>query len=224
MREVVVAYGLSEASPNVGMSAWWDAEEDRVNGLLWPQPGIEVEIRDRDTGTACTPDTVGEIVVRGWSVMRGYFDKPDETEATVDSEGWLKTGDLGRMTGDGRLVFVGRAKDIIRVGGENVAPADVENTLHRHPKILQAQAIGVPDRRLVEVVAAFVTLNPGSSADPDEIIAWCAERMAGFKVPRYVRVVQSFEEIGMTASSKVQKNRLVEHAIRLLGLDDVESR
>jgi fatty-acyl-CoA synthase len=163
-------------------------------------------------------------MVRGWNVMSGYLDRPGDTAMTLDAEGWLRTGDLGQMTEDGRLIFVGRLKDIVRVGGENVAPADVENTLHSHPKILQAQVVGVPDRRLVEVVAAFVVLNPGATATPDEIIAWCATQMAAFKVPRYVEIVPSFEEIGMTASSKVQKNRLAEHAIRILGLEDATAR
>ena len=219
VREVVCAYGLSEASPNVTMSSWWEPEAERIGGWMAPQPGLEVRIVDTETRAPCPPGTPGEIQVRGWSVMKGYYNKPEETAKALSADGWLSTGDLGRMREDGRLAFVGRAKDIIRVGGENVAMADIENTLHRHPAIRQAQVVGVPDPRLVEVPAAFVILAEGAAATPEEIVAWSREHMAGFKVPRHVRIVASFEEIGMTASSKVQKRHLAEHARRILGLD-----
>lgn len=217
-RECVVGYGLSEASPNVSQSAWWEDAEIRIAGRMRPQPGIAVRIRDIDTGTDCAPGEAGEILVRGWSVMQGYFDKPSETAAALDAEGWLYTGDLGRLGEDGRLEFVGRAKDLIRVGGENVAPAEVEDILHRHPKIRQAVVVGVPDARLMEVPCAFVVLNDGTAATEEELLAWAKERMAGFKLPRHLRMVDGFEDIGMTASSKVQKKQLAAHAVRLLGL------
>ncbi|WP_448955340.1 class I adenylate-forming enzyme family protein [Labrys neptuniae] len=215
VRDCVAGYGLSEASPNIAQSCWWEAEEIRAAALMRPQPGVEVRIRvegvDQPAGMA------GEIVVRGWNVMKGYFDKPEETAAALDGDGWLSTGDLGQLDADGRLTFLGRAKDIVRVGGENVAPADVENVLHGHPDIRQAAVVGVPDERLVEVIAAFVILKEGCSATPAEIIAWSRPRMAGFKTPRHVWIVSDFEAIGMTASAKVQKKPLAEHARRLLG-------
>ena len=217
-RECVVGYGLSEASPNVSQSAWWEAEAIRVAGRMLPEPGVEVRIRALDGRRDCAPGEQGEILVRGWNVMRGYFDKPEETARALSPEGWLATGDLGRLGEDGRLEFCGRAKDIVRVGGENVSPAEVEDMLHRHPAIRQAVVVGVPDPRLVEVVCAFVIPNEGASCDPEALIAWSRERMAGFKVPRYVQVVESFEAIGMTASSKIQKRHLAEHAIRTLNL------
>ncbi|WP_342780188.1 class I adenylate-forming enzyme family protein [Devosia ginsengisoli] len=150
--------------------------------------------------------------------MTGYFGQPDETAKVVDKDGWLHTGDLGVMTEDGRLAFVGRTKDIIKVGGENVAMADVENILHGHPAVKLAQVVGVPDARLTEVVAAFVVLLPGVAVSEVELIAWCAERLAGFKVPRYLAFVSGFEDIGMTASSKIIKRRLAEHAVLHFGL------
>jgi len=217
-RDVVVGYGLSEASPNIAQSCWWEPEEVRVAGRMRPQPGLEVRIRDLETGADLPPGGLGEITVRGWSVMRGYFDKPEETAKALDAEGWLRTGDLGRLDEEGRLEFAGRAKDIVRVGGENVSPAELEDILHRHPAIRQAVVVGVPDPRLMEVPCAFVIPNDGQACDPDEIIAWSRERMAGFKVPRYVRVVDGFEAIGMTASSKIQKRQLAEHAAEVLGL------
>jgi fatty-acyl-CoA synthase len=217
-RECVVGYGLSEAAPNVAQSCWWEPEDVRVAARMRPQPGIEVRIRDIATGRDCAPGEAGEILVRGWSVMQGYFDKPDETAAAIDAQGWLATGDIGRTGADSRLEFAGRAKEIIRVGGENVAPAEVEDMLHRHPAIRQAVVVGVPDPRLMEVPCAFVVLNEGATATEDELLAWARDRMAGFKAPRHLRLVDGFEAIGMTASAKVQRKPLAEHAAKLLGL------
>jgi fatty-acyl-CoA synthase len=217
-RECVVGYGLSEASPNVAQSCWWEPEEVRVAGRMRPQPGIEVRIRDIAIGRDCAAGEAGEILVRGWSVMQGYFEKPAETAAALDAEGWLATGDIGRLGADGRLEFTGRAKEIIRVGGENVAPAEVEDILHRHPAIRQAVVVGVPDPRLMEVPYAFVVLNEGAVATEAELLAWARDRMAGFKAPRHLRLVEGFESIGMTASAKVQRGPLARHAVQLLGL------
>jgi fatty-acyl-CoA synthase len=216
-RECVAGYGLSEASPNVAQSCWWEPEEVRVASRMRVQPGVEVDILD-ENGVVQQPGQPGEIVVRGWNVMRGYFDKPKETADVLSSDGWLSTGDLGRLGSDNRLEFLGRLKDIVRVGGENVSPAEVEDMLHRHPAIRQAAIVGVPDPRLTEVVAAFVIAREGIVCDPDDVIAWSREHMAGFKVPRHVWVVEEFETIGMTASSKIQKRQLAAHARGLLGL------
>ncbi|MBN6038090.1 AMP-binding protein [Amycolatopsis sp. 195334CR] len=215
-RECVAGYGLSEASPNVAQSAWWEPEEVRASGAMAIEPGVEVRIRDFDDRRDCGPGEPGSILVRGWNVMRGYLGDPVKTAATIDADGWLSTGDIGSLDESGRLHFSGRTKDIIRVGGENVAPADIEDVLHRHPLVRQAAVVGVPDDRLLEVPFAFVVLSdPGLT--PEELLAWARARMAGFKVPRHLRVVDGFEGIGMTASSKVQKNRLAEHARALLG-------
>ncbi|MFD8089595.1 AMP-binding protein [Streptomyces malaysiensis] len=219
--ECVAGYGLSEASPNVAQSCWWEGHQIRASGAMLPEPGVEVRIRAADDTRDCGPGEPGSILVRGWNVMRGYLDAPEATAAAIDPAGWLATGDVGTLDATGRLHFVGRTKDIIRVGGENVAPADVENTLHRHPRVRQAVVVGVPDERLVEVVFAFVVLTePGTTED--ELIAWARTRMAGFKVPRHLRIVEGFEEIGMTASSKVRKNRLAAHARGLLAQRDDE--
>ncbi|NDZ79542.1 AMP-binding protein [Streptomyces sp. SID10853] len=219
--ECVAGYGLSEASPNVAQSCWWEDDRVRASGAMLVEPGVEVRIRAADNTRDCAPDEPGAILVRGWNVMQGYLDAPEATASAVDCDGWLATGDVGALDGTGRLHFMGRTKDIIRVGGENVAPADVEDALHRHPRIRQAVVVGVPDERLVEVPFAFVVLTePGTTVD--ELIAWARTRMAGFKVPRHLRVVDGFEDIGMTASSKVQRNRLAAHARTLLGRADHE--
>lgn len=215
-REIVSGYGLSEASPNIAQSCWWEPEEVRTSGRMRPQPGLEVKVVDPSSGDARAPGEIGEIRVRGWSVMKGYFDMPDKTAETLSADGWLSTGDLGRMHPDGRLEFVGRLKNIVRVGGENVSPEDVEDHLHQHPAIKQAQVVGVPDERLVEVCAAFVVLNEDATATAQDVIDWSREKMAGFKVPRHVWIVAGFEDIGMTASSKIQKTKLAEHARKLV--------
>jgi fatty-acyl-CoA synthase len=148
MKGVCAAYGLSEASPNVVMSDWNDPEELRVEGLALPLPGIELRISEEK-----------EIQVRGWSLMKGYVNNPEASAAAFTKDGWLRTGDLGELTADGRLRMYGRMKDLFRVGGENVAPAEVEEVLLAHPAVKTAQVIGVPDARLGEVGCAYVTLN-----------------------------------------------------------------
>ena len=216
-RECVAGYGQSEASPNIAQSCWWEPAEIRVTSRMRPQPGVEVRIRGGD-GADCAVGEPGEIVVRGWTVMRGYFDKPAETAKVLGADGWLSTGDQGRLDADGRLQFLGRLSDILRVGGENVSPAEIEDVLHRHPAIRQAAVVGVPDPRLMEVAVAFVIPNGAAACEPEAVMAWCQERLAGFKVPRHVWIVEDFEAIGMTASSKVQKKPLAAHARRLLGV------
>jgi fatty-acyl-CoA synthase len=212
------AYGLSEASPNVCMSWRDDDLEKRIAGWAHVLDGVEVRVVDPESGRDQPFGRPGEILVRGWSVMKGYYNMPEQTARAFDGQGWLRTGDLGVMDNERRLRFISRIKDTFRVGGENVAPAEVEDVLHRHPKVKQAQVVGVPDPRLTEVPAAYVVLKPGERADPAEIIAWSRERMANFRVPRYVRIVESFEDIGMTGSAKVQKNRLRAQALADFGL------
>jgi acyl-CoA synthetase (AMP-forming)/AMP-acid ligase II len=160
----------------------------------------------------------GEVLLRGPNVMLGYLDDAAATAAAIDAAGWLHTGDLGVADEDGRIAFIDRLKDMLRVGGENVAPADVETALQAHPAVKLAKVVGVPDPRLVEVVAAYVQKKEGAAATAEELIAWCKERIAGFKVPRYVRFVDNFDAIGMTASSKIQRNKLREYALADLGL------
>jgi fatty-acyl-CoA synthase len=212
------AYGLSEASPNVVLSDHREPAEDRIAGRARPHPGVEVRIADPATNAPLPPGRRGEIQVRGWGIMRGYYNNPDATAKTFTPDGWLRTGDLGSMDEHGRLGMEGRLKDVLRVGGENVAPAEVEEVLLAHPAVAQAQVVGVPDARLGEVVAAFVTLRAGTAATEEELLAWLKPRLANFRMPRHLRIVPDFEAIGMTASGKVQKAKLREHAVAMLGL------
>jgi fatty-acyl-CoA synthase len=218
-REVCVAYGLSEASPNVVLNDHRDPIELRIAGLAKPHDGVEVRITQRDTGAVLPTGESGEIEVRGWNVMRGYYKDAAESAKAFTPDGWLRTGDIGVLTADGRLRMVGRVKDTFRVGGENVAPAEVEEVLLAHPAVATAQVVGVPDSRLGEVGAAFVTLKPKAIASKAELIEFLRHRCANFRVPRYIAIVASFDAIGMTASGKVQKSRLRDHAIREFKLD-----
>jgi fatty-acyl-CoA synthase len=205
-KHICAAYGLSEASPNVVMSDWRDAEELRVLGLATPHADLHLRTVD------------GEIQVRGWSVMRGYYNDPGATARAITGDGWLRTGDLGELLPGGRLRMVGRLKDLFRVGGENVAPAEVEEVLLGHPAVETAQVVGVPDARLGEVPCAYVKLKAAAALTEQELLAWMKARCANFRVPRYLRIVDGFEAIGMTASGKVQKARLREHAMKEFGL------
>jgi len=195
-----------------------DDLEKRLSGYAKLLPGIEARIVDVETGADQPPYRAGEILVRGWNVMKGYYKMPEQTAKALDSKGWLHTGDLGEMDDAGRLRFIDRLKDMLRVGGENVAPVEIEDVLNAHPAVKQAQVVGVPDPRLVEVPAAYVTIKHGRHAQPDELIAWCKTRCANFKVPRHLRIIASFDEIGMTGSGKVQRNKLRAFALADLGL------
>ncbi|WJD72296.1 AMP-binding protein [Pseudomonas asiatica] len=215
--QICNAYGLSEASPNIVISDYREPLEYRLDGSMKPHAGLRVEIRDPATGQALPAGQPGEICASGWSLMKGYYKLPEQTASAL-RDGWLHTGDIGVLSEDGRLRFVGRVKDMFRVGGENVSPLEVEQVLLKHPAVELAQVIGVPDARLGEVPAAYVTLRQGKQAGVDDLIGFCKERCANFKVPRFLAIVEDFESIGMTGSNKVQKNRLREHALKQFGL------
>ena len=204
--EAVIGYGLSEASPNVAQSAWWEDAATRRAGRMVPQPGLELRV-----GPGYAEGCEGEIAVRGWSVMRGYLDAPEAT-AEVLRGGWLSTGDLGRVE-DGRLVFLGRLKETLRVGGENVAPAEVEAVLADHPAVSFAAVVALPDARLGEVPVAFCVAPNGEAA---AIAAFARERLAGFKAPRHVWCVATMDDLGLSAAGKVVRTDLSRRAAALL--------
>ena len=218
--ETVTGYGLSEASPNIATSDFRDSLEDRAAGWMHVHDGLDVRIVDADIGSILEASQKGEIQVRGWCVMKGYYDDPEATAATMTQDGFLKTGDLGMLDEQGRLAFVGRLKEIIRVGGENVAPSELENVLHQHPDILQAQVFALPDPRLIEVPTAYVLARENCDISAEQIQEWLRPKLAGFKMPRYVKVIDSFESIGITASGKVQKKLLAKHALDAFGLTE----
>lgn len=216
------SYGLSEASPNVVKSDYRDDVQARIDGLAKPLPGIEVKIWDPEKFGFLAANEQGEICVRGWSVMKGYYGKAELTAQTIDENGWLHTGDLGYLTEHGHLRFVGRLKDVFRVGGENVAPAEVEEALLSHPVIAIAQVIGVPDEKYGEVCAAYIALKNNHVLSQEELAFWLKSKIANFKIPKYLVIVENFESLGMTASGKVQKNKLKEDALKRFNFKNSE--
>ena len=200
---IMTGYGLTEACTCSGTRPGDDFETIASTS---GRPAVGVEIRIVDPGGTELPrGEVGEIVVRGDNVMQGYLDDPVATAETVDADGWLHTGDLGTMDERDYLKIVGRLKDMLIVGGFNAYPAEIENIMLAHPAIAAVAVIGVPDERLGEVAKAFVVTVPAGEADESEIIAWCRERMANFKVPRSVRFL---DELPLNATGKVMKEEL----------------
>jgi fatty-acyl-CoA synthase len=201
-------YGISEASPCCSISdCRQDPLEDRLNRMGKPLPGVEIKIINPQSGESLPPNERGEICVRGWNLMQGYYKKPEETAQAIDGEGWLHTGDLGFMDEKGLVFFMGRIKNVVRSGGENISPEEVENFIFRHPKVKHVEVIGLADEKWGQRVTACIELKEGMEATPEEIIHFCKERMANFKVPKEVYFVTDWP---MTGSGKVQKFKLVE--------------
>jgi fatty-acyl-CoA synthase len=212
-------YGMSEVGAGVTLSALDSSEEQCTEASGYPAPGYEIRIMDPTTGCDQPIGVPGEILVRGYTVMQGYYRKPEETAKAVDSEGWLHSGDMGLMRPDGHLRFMGRYKDMLKIGGENVDPLEVEAYLASHPAINAAAVVGAPDARLTEIAVAFVRLEPGQKVVEQDMIAYCRGKIASYKIPRHVFLVDDFP---MTGSGKVQKVKLREEARRRLksaGLD-----
>jgi fatty-acyl-CoA synthase len=208
VRTVYSGYGLTEAS---AASSFYRVDGDASNAnVLTPLPGVEFQVRAEVPG-----GTVGELWLRSPGVMRGYYRRPDDTATVLRSGGWLRTGDLAEVTHDGAVHFLGRVKEIIRTGGFNVAPLEVEDVLRQHPDIADAAVVAVPDDRLGEVGIAFLRVRPGRSVTPDTVLSFCRARLADFKVPRTAVVVDGFP---MTGSGKVQKVVLREDYLATQGV------
>ena len=215
MREVTIAYGMTETSPVSTQSSTDDPLERRVGTVGRVQPHIEIKIVDAQ-GRVVPRGSAGEFCTRGYSVMSGYWNDEEKTREAIDAGGWMHTGDLATMDGAGYVNIVGRIKDMVIRGGENVYPREIEEYLYRHPKILDVQVIGVPDPRYGEEICAWVKLREGQSADEEEIRAFCRGQIAHYKVPRYVRFVSEFP---MTITGKIQKFVMREQTIEALGLE-----
>jgi fatty-acyl-CoA synthase len=214
--ELTICYGQTESSPVITMSATDDSVETRVSTVGRALPNTEVKIVDAASGETAPLGEQGELCTRGYLVMKGYDDDPKATAATIDSEGWLHTGDLATMREDGCFRITGRAKDMISRGGEKIYPREVEEFLYRHPKIADAYVFSIPDERLGERVAVWIRLKSGVAADVEEIRTFCKGQIAYFKIPEHVRFVDGFP---MTANGKVQKYLMREREIRELGLE-----
>ena len=216
MGEVTIAYGMTETSPVSTQTGPDDPIEQRVGTVGRVHPHVEVQIVDA-RGAVVERGGTGELCTRGYSVMSGYWDDPERTAEAIDGDGWMHTGDLATMDGDGYVNIVGRIKDMVIRGGENVYPREVEEFLYGHPDVDDVQVVGVPDARYGEELLAWVRLRAGATADEDAIRAYCRGRIAHFKVPRYVRFTDGFP---MTVTGKIQKYKLRELGIAELGLED----
>jgi fatty-acyl-CoA synthase len=208
---------MTETSPVSTQTAADDPLDKRVGTVGRVHPHLEVKVADPVDGETCEIHETGELCTRGYSVMLGYWDDPERTAQVLDADGWMHTGDLATIDAHGYVNIVGRIKDMIIRGGENVYPRELEEFLHGHPDIADVQVVGVPDERYGEELMAWVILRPGASLDAEAVREYCRDRVAHFKVPRYVKVV---EEFPMTVTGKVQKFKLREAAIAELGLQD----
>ena len=206
---LMTGFGMSEVGIGVTFSFLDSTEEQCVEANGYPGSGYELRIVDPATGQDQPVSVPGEILVRGYMVTRGYYNKPEETARAIDADGWFHTGDMGLLRPDGHMRFLGRYKDMLKIGGENVDPMEVEAFLITHPGIAAAAVVGLPDARLGEVAVAFVLPAPGVTLTEREVIAHCRGRVASFKIPRHVCFV---DELPMTTTGKVQKVKLRERA------------
>jgi fatty-acyl-CoA synthase len=212
--ELTIAYGMTETSPTITQTRTEDAIERRVSTVGTVFPNVEVKIIDEGGQIVSVGDT-GELLARGYSVMRGYWADPERTAESIDSAGWMHTGDLATMDGDGYVNIVGRVKDMVIRGGENIYPREIEEFLHRNPKIADVQVFGIPDAKYGEELCAWIILKAGERANADEIRESCRGQISHFKIPRYIQFVASFP---MTVTGKVQKYSMRDSMTEKLGL------
>jgi fatty-acyl-CoA synthase len=217
MGEVTICYGMTETSPVSTQTRADDPLERRVGTVGRVHPHVEVKVIDPVAGGTAARGEPGELCTRGYSVMRGYWNEPERTREAIDESGWMHTGDLATMDDAGYVKIVGRSKDMIIRGGENVYPREIEEFLYGHPDVSDVAVVGVPDDRYGEEIVAWVIARQGAEVDPEAIREFCRGRIAHFKVPRYV---QATDEFPMTVTGKVQKFKLREQAIEVLGLTE----
>jgi fatty-acyl-CoA synthase len=215
MAEVTIAYGMTETSPVSCQTRPDDDTERRVSTVGRVHPHVEVKIINPDNGLVLPRGEPGEMCTRGYSVMLGYWNEPEKTAEAIDAGRWMHTGDLAVMDEAGYLNIVGRIKDMVIRGGENVYPREVEEFLYTHPAIEDVQVIGVPDEKYGEELCAWVKLRPGAELTEEDVRAFCVGKIAHYKVPRYVRFTQEFP---MTVTGKVQKFKMRETSVTELGL------
>ncbi|MGV9800118.1 AMP-binding protein [Mycobacterium sp. NPDC003449] len=217
MAELAICYGMTETSPVSCQTLIDDDLERRTATIGRAHPHVEIKIVDPGTGDTVERGTPGEFCTRGYSVMLGYWDEPAKTSEAIDADGWMHTGDLAVMREDGYCTIVGRIKDMVIRGGENVYPREVEEFLYTHPDVDDAQVIGVPDQRYGEEVCAWIRMKPGRAPlDADAVRAFAEGKLAHYKIPRYVHIA---EEFPMTVTGKVRKVDMRAETVKLLGLD-----
>jgi fatty-acyl-CoA synthase len=220
MEEVTICYGMTETSPVSTQTGADDPLEKRVGTVGRVHPHVEVKIVNPETGAIVGRGEPGELCTRAYSVMLGYWEEPEKTADAIDRARWMHTGDLAQMDDEGYIKIVGRIKDMVIRGGENVYPREIEEFLMAHPDIQDVQVIGVPDARFGEELMAWVVTRGGAEVDQETVAEFCQGKIAHYKVPRYVQMVSEFP---MTVTGKVQKFKLREQAIEQLGLAEVET-
>jgi fatty-acyl-CoA synthase len=213
MSEVTIGYGMTETSPVSTQTSTDDPLDKKVGTVGRVLPHLEIKIVDPVTGETVGLNEPGEFCTRGYSVMLGYWDEPQKTAESIDADGWMHSGDLAVMDDDRYASIVGRIKDMIIRGGENIYPREVEEFLYSHPDIVDVQVVGVPDEKYGEELVAWIRLRDGASLTRDDVAAFCKGRIAHFKIPRYVHVTDEFP---MTVTGKIQKYRMREVSIELL--------
>jgi fatty-acyl-CoA synthase len=217
IREICIGYGQTEASPIITFTSVDDPIEVRVGTVGHPIPGLDVALVDPGSGRMVGTGETGELWVRGHCVMSGYYNNPEATARAVDAEGWLHTGDLARRREDGNYRIVGRSKELIIRGGENIYPPEVEEFLHHHPAVAEVAVAGLPDAKYGEVVAAWLVPKSGATVTVEELQRHCQGRIAHYKIPKYIMIVESLPR---TVTGKIRKHVLKENAIGELGLGE----
>lgn len=217
LEQITIAYGMTETSPVSCQSSTETPLEKRVSTVGTVQPHLEVKIIHPDSGQIVPRGQSGELCTRGYSVMHGYWGDDAKTRESIDAEGWMHTGDLATMDAEGYVNIVGRIKDMVIRGGENVYPREIEEFLYRHPQVQDVQVVGVPDAKYGEELCAWVIAKPGTRPTEDDIRAFCKGQIAHYKVPRYIRFVTSFP---MTVTGKIQKFKIRDAMKGELGLQE----
>jgi fatty-acyl-CoA synthase len=219
MGDVGIAYGMTETSPVSFQTSADDPVERRVSTVGRVQPHLEVKVVDAD-GATVPRGQPGELCTRGYSVMLGYWNDAERTAEAIDSDGWMHTGDIATIDDEGYGNIVGRIKDMVIRGGENIYPREIEEFLFRHPKIEDVAVVGVPDVKYGEELCAWIRLRAGENATPEEIIGFCRGQIAHYKAPRYVRFVDAFP---MTVTGKIQKFEIRKAMIAELSLEEAKT-
>ena len=215
--QITIAYGMTETSPVSCQSSVDTPLEKRVSTVGLVQPHLEVKIIDPESAEIVATGVSGELCTRGYSVMHGYWDDAPRTQEAIDAEGWMHTGDLATMDFEGYVNIVGRIKDMVIRGGENIYPREIEEFLYRHPKVQDVQVVGLPDKRYGEELCAWVVTRPGETLGEDEVRDFCKGKIAHYKVPRYIRFVTGFP---MTVTGKIQKFKIRDEMKNQLGLEE----
>jgi fatty-acyl-CoA synthase len=217
LKEITIVFGQTESSPGCTQTTVDDTLERRVHTVGRTLPFVEAKIIDPETGKTLPPNTPGEFCARGYNIMKGYYKMPEATASVIDSDGWLHTGDIASCDEYGYYKVVGRIKDMIIRGGENIYPKEIEEFIYTHPSVRDVQVIGVPSKQYGEEIMAVIIKKNGAELSPEEIKEYLKQRISRHKVPKYVRFVESFPS---TASGKIQKFKLREEAIDLLKLHE----